>query len=50
MQGLVNYERNFGPHAISGLVVYQQKDYSINVPTNDIVSSLLTATKVLAAV
>ena len=40
MQGLINYERSFGRHNVSGLVVYQQKDYSINVPTNDIVSSL----------
>jgi len=40
MQALINYERSFGRHNVSGLVVYQQKDYSINVPTNDIVSAL----------
>ncbi|HTI07611.1 MAG TPA: TonB-dependent receptor [Puia sp.] len=40
MQGLINYEKTFGAHNVSGMVVYQQKDYSINIPSNDIVSSL----------
>src|SRR5262249_24235384 len=40
LQGLINYERNFGPHAVSGMVVYQQKEYSINQITGDITASL----------
>jgi len=40
MQGLINYERNFGPHAVSAMVVYQQKEYSINQISSDITSSL----------
>lgn len=40
MQGLINYERNFGAHAVSGMVVYQQKEYSVNQVGTDIVSSL----------
>jgi len=40
LQGLVNYERNFGRHAVSGLVVYQQKEFSLNQITNDIVATL----------
>jgi len=40
LQGLINYERNFGPHAVTGLVVYQQKEYSLNVVGTDIVTNL----------
>jgi len=40
LQGLINYERNFGSHAVSGLLVYQQKEYNINLPTGDIVGAL----------
>ena len=39
-QAMVNYDRSFGKHAITGLLVYQQKEYNINVPTTDIVASL----------
>jgi TonB-linked SusC/RagA family outer membrane protein len=40
LQGLINYERNFGPHAVSGLVVYQQKEFSLNQIGTDIVTNL----------
>lgn len=40
MQALVNYERNFGRHNVTGLLVYQQKEFSLNLPGTDIVSSL----------
>lgn len=40
LQGLVNYDRNFGRHAVGALLVYQQKEYNINLPSGDIVASL----------
>ena len=29
MQGLINYDRTFNKHAVTGLVVYQQKEFSL---------------------
>jgi TonB-linked SusC/RagA family outer membrane protein len=40
LQGMINYERNFGLHAVGGMIVYQQKEYSINQITGDITASL----------
>ena len=40
MQGLINYDRNFGRHAVGGLLVYQQKEYDVNIPATDIAGSL----------
>jgi TonB-linked SusC/RagA family outer membrane protein len=40
MQGLINYERNFDKHAVTGLVVYQQKEFSLNQIGTDIVTNL----------
>lgn len=40
LQAMLNYERAFGKHDISGLLVYQQKEYNINSPGADITASL----------
>jgi len=41
MQALLNYDRSFGTkHAITGLLVYQQKQFDGNSPGGDITASL----------
>jgi TonB-linked SusC/RagA family outer membrane protein len=41
LQALLNYDRTFGgKHAVSGLLVFQQKEYDINNPGADITGSL----------
>lgn len=40
LQASLNYDRNFGKHALTGLLVYQQKEYDINVPGTNITDAL----------
>ncbi len=40
LQAAINYDRTFSKHAITGLVVYQQKEYDINIPGSSITDAL----------